>query len=286
MSIVESVLNKAKETLATRDLRTLERRAAAPQAVVEVAPAKPHQNIALDLESIRRSGMLPPAHLANTTAEEFRRIKWPLIAAAIGKGGVSRLPRGNLLLVTSAVPGEGKSYISLNLALSVASERDCRVLLVDADVAKARTSRLCGVTDRPGLTELFSEENRDVDDLILDTNIPGLEILPAGRSDPRSPELFASRRAEACLLDLAERNPEQVINIDSAPLLATSEAQVLARIAGQVLMVVRADMTARRAVTDSIALLQKETVLRTVLNQLPSGPFGEQYHYNYERDRR
>jgi protein-tyrosine kinase len=286
MSIVESVLNKAKETLATRELRPADRRPAATQPIVEVTTMRAHQSITLDLESMRRSGMLPPANHANTSAEEFRRIKWPLIAGAMGKGGIQRLPRGNLLLVTSAVPGEGKSYVSLNLALSVASERDCRVLLVDADVTKARTSRLCGLSDRPGLVELLAEENRSVDDLIFDTNIPGLEILPAGRSDPRSPELFASRRAETCLLELAERKPEQVIIIDSAPLLATREAQVLARVAGQVLMVVRADLTPRRAITDSIALLQKETVLRTVLNQLPSGPFGEHYHYNYELDRR
>lgn len=287
MSIVESVLNKAKDsaTVTTRDLRPMERRPGSAPTISE-APPRPHQSVNLDLDAIRRAGMLPTAELASNLSEEFRRIKWPLVAAATGKGGTVRLPRGNLLLVTSAVPGEGKSFVSLNLALSVASERDCRVLLIDADTSKARTTRLCGLIDRPGLTDLLSDESRDVDDLILDTDISGLEVLPSGRADSRSPELFASRRAERCLLELAERNPNQVIIIDSAPLLATSEAQVLARIAGQVLMVVRADLTARRAVTDAIALLEKGTVVRCVLNQMPKGPFGEQYYYNYEREPR
>jgi exopolysaccharide/PEP-CTERM locus tyrosine autokinase len=284
MSIVESVLNKAKDSNVAREQRALDRRTT--PVVAEPAPRARHAAVSIDLEQVRRVGMLPPTEHANVIAEEFRRIKWPLVAAATGKGGTTRLPRGNLLLVTSAVPGEGKSFISMNLALSVASERDCRVLLIDADTAKARTTRLCGLIDRPGLTDLLSDETRNIDDLILDSGIPGLEVLPAGRADPRSPELFASRRAERLLQDLAERHPDQVIIIDSAPLLATSEAQVLARIAGQVLMVVRADTTARRDVMDAIALLSSGSVVRCVLNQMPSGPFGEQYYYKYEREPR
>jgi capsular exopolysaccharide synthesis family protein len=192
------------------------------------------------------------------------------------------LERGNLLLVTSAVPGEGKSFVSLNLALSIAAERDCRVLLVDADPAKARISQLFGAADRAGLTELVGDERRAADSVILDTNVPGLQFLPSGRVDSRSPELFASRRAESCLKELAGRNPDQMIVLDSPPLLATSEAQVLSRTAGQVLLVVRADSTTQSALMHAIALLEAGAKVRCVLNQISSSLFGGHY-YAYER---
>jgi protein-tyrosine kinase len=287
MSIIESAVNRAKDSLAhpPREARPVVDGRAAVAAPLAQTPARRHQSTTLDLDSMRRAGMLPPEDHARSLAEEFRRIKWPLVAAAIGKAA-ERLARGNLLLVTSAVPGEGKSFVSLNLAMSVATERDCRVLLIDADTVKPRASRLCGLIDRPGLTDLLFEDSRDIDEFIFDTNVAGLEVLPVGRADSRSPELFASRRAERCLVEMAERHPDQVIIIDSAPLLAASEAQVLARIAGQVVMVVRADWTARREVTDAIALLEKGAVVRFVLNQMPTGLFSEQYCYKYKNESR
>lgn len=300
MSIVETALSLAKsqrdelrERNAPRQLdRSGERRAPAdldPRNIPQeprVHVATPRIRVPIDVEQIRAEGMLAVGGGAQRCVDEIRRVKWPLLASAFGQG-VTRAERGNLLLVTSAVPGEGKSFVSLNLALNIAAG-GTDVLLVDADAAKARISRVCGLRDRAGLSELLQNETMGLEEVVVDTGIPHLHMLPAGRGVALSAELLSSRRAEDVLNQLAGESRDRIVVIDSAPLLATNEAQVLSRLTGQVLMVVRADTTPKSAVLEAVKLLDRRQLIRAVINQVRSGIFGDgygQYYYAYGSER-
>lgn len=239
--------------------------------------AAPGPPLEIDIEALRRAGAIPPAEAERQLANEYRRIKWPLLAAAIGRGGES-VPEGNLVMITSALPGDGKTFTSVNLALSIARERECSVLLVDADISKAHVSELFGIRERRGLTDLLLEPALDPAEVTIRTSLEGLRLMPAGSRTENGPELFASQRMREVVATLAARNPERVIIFDSSPLLATNESQVLAKLVGQVLVVVRSNGTPRAAVEEAIALLDRSRSVALVLNQ--ARPlFGMQSYY-------
>ncbi|HZF16081.1 MAG TPA: hypothetical protein VE046_09090 [Steroidobacteraceae bacterium] len=297
MSIVERALGKLQSGASgTGDSRTRETN---PHAVAP-APAAPHEGVAapfarrgriepkesihVNLEHLRAQGMLPPHELASFLADEFRRIKWPLIARAREKGADVAM-RGSIIMVTSSVPDEGKSYVALNLALSIAVERDCRVLLIDTDSAKARVSRIFGLQSHLGLTDCLKNERAALGEFIVATDIVGLSLLPAGRPDPSTPELFASRRMESLLNELASEDPNAVLLLDCSPLLAKNEAQVLARLVDHTLMIVRADRTPQPVVHDALALLDHSRPISVVLNQVAPDWLGKyRGHYGYDHD--
>jgi protein-tyrosine kinase len=244
----------------------------------------PHQRVAIDEAHVLRSIGLQSGVPARRTTDEFRRIKWPILAAAFGKDS-ERVPNGPLVLVTSTLPGEGKTFVSLNLALNVAAERDCRVLLVDADLAKAHVSLLLGLQDRRGLTDVLTGAVDNVEDLILATDVEGLSVLPAGTPNSEAPELLASRRMRRLLEWLSAHCPDSIILIDSSPLLATNEAQVLSGLVGHVLMVVRAESTPQSMVMDALGLLGKDARVSCVLNQAVLHGMS-QYYGTYEANAR
>jgi exopolysaccharide/PEP-CTERM locus tyrosine autokinase len=191
---------------------------------------------------------------------------------------------GTLVMVTSALPGDGKTFTALNLALSIARERDSSVLLIDADVAKAHMSELLGIRGRPGLTELLEKPGMDPASVIQATDIDGLRVMAAGQRHDSLPELMASQRMRELTAQLAARNRDRVIIFDSSPLLATNESQVLAKLVGQILLVVRANGTPRNAVEEAVALLDRSKYVGVVLNQLRTlFGLGTYYsgHYNY-----
>ena len=237
----------------------------------------------LDVERLREVGRLPSLAMAAQTEDEFRRIKWPLLKAIEGRDGVPRA-RNNVVLVTSALPGEGKTFASLNLALSIVRDRELRVVLVDGDVARPGLTPSLGLEGRPGLIDALQDTNRDPSTITYQTDVDGLFFVPAGTYNAHAPEFFAGSHMPVLIDALSRRVGRGVVIFDSPPLLATNEAQVATRFAGQVLLVVRAAETEQQAVLDAIALVDKEAPVTAVLNRckpsLLSRYYG-QYYYGY-----
>jgi protein-tyrosine kinase len=264
--------------------------ALASSGAAEAGPAKParpqgerpryrtHKQIHVDRNVLRSLELLPPEHHERHLASQFRQIKRPIIAAAIGRGA-EKLPHGQFIMMASAVPGEGKTFTSLNLALSMALEKDISVLLVDADVAKPHITTTFGAADEPGLLDVLLDKSMDVESVILPTDVPGLSVLPAGRRSDNATELLASHRMDEIVAQLAARDPMRIALIDSPPLLLTSESRALAQSVGQVVLVVRAAVTPQQAILDAIDSLGEGRLISLILNQ-DMAP-ASAYYYGY-----
>jgi len=225
------------------------------------------------------AGIATSEHLTPQVAEEFRRIKRPLIANAYGKGAL-QVDRGNLIMVTSSVPGEGKSTTSVNLAYSIALEPDYSVLLIDADVAKAQVSRMFRVERMPGLTNILSEHLQP-EELIWRTESTRVDVLPVGNRHSQSTELLNSSQMEQLVHSLAEQDPNRIIILDAPPLLATNEPQVLAHLVGQIVLVVEAGRTPQHVVKEAIAALDPAKAIGLVLNKSEYSVGGDYYGHYY-----
>lgn len=274
MSLVEQALKKLQQT--RRSAGDAPRRDPPLGVIREVAVAGapgesthagPRRIVHLDRAALVRAGFLPPDHKQRQIADQFRHAKRPLLANALGRG-VEPLANGRMIMVASSLPAEGKTFVSVNLALSMSLERDISVVLVDADVAKPHISRLFGLEAEPGLLEVLQDERLDVESLILPTDIPKFSILPAGKPIETATELLASRRMQSVVSRLAaSQDRARVVVFDSPPLLLTSESRVLAQPMGQVVLVVRAGQTPQHAVLDSIRCLGEHKPVSLLLNQ-------------------
>ena len=239
----------------------------APTAAPLAARIVPHGNIVpIDLEMLRDAGMIVPGAPPSGLSEEFRLVKRQLLIPAIGGRKTAPIDKGRLILVCSAQPNEGKTFCSVNLALSMASESDVEVLLVDADVAKPEILSTLGLAGGPGLMDALSDPSLRVEDLIIRTNIEGLSVLPAGRQTNNDTELLASDRTVDVINSLVAQNPRRIVLFDSAPALAASPASVLALHVGQILLVVRADQTTESELRDALTLLAACPHVQLLLN--------------------
>jgi len=234
------------------------------------------------LDRLRESGMLvPDSSLGPDIRAEYRRIKRPLLSNAFGKSA-SLVDQGNLIMVTSAVPGEGKTYTAVNLALAFAQERDHTVLLVDCDVTKQGVSRLLGVEQRrPDITDLLASENMSIEDALLKTDVPGLVVLPAGKPHEYITEMMASHRMARLVNEFATRYTDRIVVFDAPPLLSTPESQVLAGIVGQVVFVIEAGKTPFAIVNDALEMLPRDKAIGLLLNKSESISNRGGYYYNY-----
>mgnify|MGYP001823713964 CR=1 FL=1 len=234
------------------------------------------------MQRLREKGMLvPDSGLGSDVRGEYRRIKQPLLSNAFGKSS-SLVDQGNLIMVTSAVPGEGKTYTSINLALAFAQERDTTVLLVDCDVTKQGVSRLLGVEKRrPDFIDLLASDSMPIADALLKTDVPGLVMLPAGRPHEYITEMFASKRMLSLMNEFATRYNDRIVIFDAPPLLSTPEAQVLAGLVGQVVHVVEAGKTPFTIVEDALEMIPKEKAVGLLLNKTESISNRGSYYYNY-----
>jgi len=235
----------------------------------------------IDFDKLRAEGRVASEAMAAQTEDEIRRIKWPLLKAIEGSEGV-KPARNNLVLVTSALPGEGKTFASLNLALSIVRDRELRVVLVDGDVARPGLTPSLGLSGRAGLIDALEDTSRDVSSITYQTDVEGLFFVPAGNYNPHAPEFFAGSHMPVLMESLSRRVGRGVVIFDSPPLLATNEAQVATRFAGQVLIVVRASETDQQAVLDALALVDKDAPVSAVLNRckpsLLSRYYGQYYY--------
>ncbi|WP_068544432.1 XrtA-associated tyrosine autokinase [Thalassotalea crassostreae] len=222
----------------------------------------------IDLAELERKQFIVPevSNKRNKLNEEFRQIKRKLINNAFGP--VSKtLDFPNLIMVTSALPNEGKTFISINLALSIALEQDKTVLLVDADILKPSILRECGLTSKPGLIEYLLGGIDNAGDIIYQTNIDKLKIIPAGKPHHLSNELLASERMATLAKELSTRYPDRIVIFDSPPILGVTETPVLARLMGQALIAVEENKTSLQHVESAASLLHEELATGLVLNK-------------------
>lgn len=266
--------------LPTADVWKGGRRAAgeAPPEQDRAALEYARRRITIDEEMLRRAGMVVPDERRSRIKEQYRHIKRPLLMNAAGKGSTI-IEHGNLLMVTSCRPKEGKTFTAINLALSMASERDKSVLLVDADIVRPRVADFFGFERGPGLVEYLVEGNLKLADVLVATDLANLTILPAGYSHHLSTELLASRAMAQLADEISRRYPDRIVVMDAPPLLVASEAAVLATLAGQILMVVEAGRTRQAQVKEALSLLAEDKVVGFVLNKHRKSFGADNYYY-------
>jgi protein-tyrosine kinase len=269
VSLIEAALQKLRRAgEATPASRAMDARA--PVA----APTGPAKRITIDFGALRNAGYLPQEGLERRFADHFRQIKRPLVEKALAGGADVQL-----ILVSSALPGDGKTFISVNLALSMAHERDISVLLVDADAPRAQVSEIFGIRGEPGLLDALTHESLDVESLIAHTDVPGFEILPAGRFVENATELLASARMSQIAARLGAFNPRRLILFDTAPLLASSEGRAMLRLPGQIVLVARAGVTPQQALVDALTYVHRNKLQGLILNQAQFTPGAGYYEY-------
>lgn len=247
-------------------------------------PQDDREPVRIHLEGLRARGMVVPNGPAAQSAHEFRVIKRPLLGNAFGRHGQKPVRNGKRIMVTSAFPGEGKSFTSVNLAMSIAAERDHGVLLIDADVARPTIPRELGIHADIGLMDWLIDGGPDLSQLVLPTNVETLSLLPAGRHDQHATEWLASDAMGRLLDELSKRYPDCVLIFDSPPLLVTTEARVLASYMGQIVMVVESGRTPREAVTQALSTIESNEIVGLVLNKarnIESNGYYQGYGYGY-----
>lgn len=227
---------------------------------------KTSKSVELDLDRMRTYGILGPESEHSLLAEEYRLIKRPILLKAMEKGPNS-IRNSNLIMVASARPGEGKTFTAISLAMSIASEPDLTVLLVDADVAKSNIPDVLGFQCDRGLIDVISNDNVDLSDVLLRTQLDNLSILPAGRSNHLATEYLASDRMARLVDDIADRYSDRIIIFDSPPVLMSSVPSVLALHVGQTVFVVEADHTPQAAIENALSLVSSCKNVSLLLNK-------------------
>lgn len=262
-----------------------------PEApVVPEVVSKPAPRVEIDLRRLASMGFISLDKPNSPIAEQYRVIKRPILRNAQGRGAAP-VANGNLVMVTSSVPGEGKSFSALNLAISVAMELDHTVLLVDADVSKPSVLSTLGLPPTKGLMDVLLGNTPSVGDVLLRTNIEKLTLLPAGMPHQRATEFLASDAMNALLRELATRYSDRIVIFDSPPLLVTTEARTLASHVGQIVMVVESTRTTHSMVKHALSMIENCPVKLLLLNKVRGGgdaggygAYGYGYGYGYGRD--
>jgi exopolysaccharide/PEP-CTERM locus tyrosine autokinase len=275
----QSVRTLRPSPAGTRDDVPIESHIVAPHPPARAEPSLT-QRMALDLPRLAGAGIVTPDAARSQIADEFRVIKRPLIQNATGRNAAS-IKHGNLIMITSALPGEGKSFTALNLAMSIAMELDHTVLLIDADVARPSLPKILGWPQTRGLLDVLLDDGTDMRDVLIRTDVEKLSILPSGSPHPRATELLASVSMSTLLEDMSRRYADRIIVFDSPPLLVTTESRVLAAQMGQVVLVVEAEQTQQGAVKQALATIEACPIKLMMLNKTRSSSAGSGYGYGY-----
>jgi exopolysaccharide/PEP-CTERM locus tyrosine autokinase len=224
--------------------------------------------------------LVPGSDLGRDIQDDYRRIKRPLVSNALGRNKLM-VERGNLILVTSALPGEGKTFTAVNLALSISQEMDNTVLLVDCDVAKQGVSRMLGLENVTGLVDVLERDDLTIGDVLLQTDIPNFRVMSAGKQNEYVTELLASHRMSALVNEIASRYTDRIIIFDGPPMLPTPQTQVLARLVGQVVFVIEAGKTPQSLVEEALRLIPEEQATGLVMNKNVGLSSRAGYYYGY-----
>lgn len=286
MSIIEKAVSKLDQTAPPRPVEPLARKdnlieravAREPAHAPEPKKTSESRHSDINLAKLRAAGMITPDDAKSQIAEEFRIIKRPLIMNAF-QGSTAAARNRNLIMVTSSFPGEGKSFCSINLAISIAMEMDHRVLLVDADVAKPSLPGFLGLDADRGLLDILLDSSLTLSDVMIKTNVEKLTVLPAGRGHRHATELLASEAMNRLLQEMASRYRDRIIIFDSPPLLATTESRVLAGRLGQIVMVVESEKTTQEALRESLSQIESCELISLLLNKSKASSGGDYYGY-------
>lgn len=237
----------------------------------------------IDRTLLRQQGMILPEGGVSGLLEEFRIVKRQLLLQAkeLARGGMGYAAQR--ILVCSPLPGEGKTYTSVNLALSIAAEKESEVLLVDADFAKPSVLSTLGLPGGKGLMDALTDPSIDVADCVIGTDVAGLYVLPAGTMTNNDTEQLASSHTGEILDRLVQGAPNRIVIFDSPPALAASPAAELAKYAGQAVLVARCDKTGQGALEDAISLLSACPNIQLLLNGVHFSPSGRRFgsYYGY-----
>src|SRR5262245_9013499 len=233
----------------------------------------------LDLARLQASGFITPALQHSKLLHEFRLIKRPLIQHALGRSA-TQTPHRNLIMVTSALPDEGKTFVAVNLAMSLAMEVDCRVLLVDADGLAPSVPEVLRIEPAKGLMDVLTGAGMPIRETLLRTNVERLSLLLAGTPHANAAEFLASESMTRLLSELSSRYPDRIVVFDAPPLLATAEARALATHMGQVIVAVEAQCTTHAALESALATVESCPLVYTLLNKTPESKVGS-YHGAY-----
>lgn len=238
----------------------------------------------IDRELLREQGMIVPDAMVSGLIEEFRIVKRQILSAIEPLREQGMGSACQRVLVCSPLPGEGKTFTAVNLALAIAAEKESDVLLVDADFAKPSVLSVMGLPGGPGLMDALADPAVDVAECVMGTDVPGLWVLPAGNATSSDSEFLSSSRTAAVLDRLTQGAPNRVVIFDSPPALAASPAAELAKHVGQAVLVARADWTGQRALEDAVSLLGGCPNIRLLLNAVHFSPSGRRFgsYYGYE----
>jgi len=241
------------------------------------------REVHLDFRVLRQNGMITPDNMASVISNEFRGIKRKLLQKA--RDQETRAVVNNLVMVTSSLPGEGKTFTSLNLAISLAAERGLQVLLVDADVVRPSVGNVFKSTPKEGLTDLLSGKSTRVSDVMCRTaELPNLSVIFSGSARVDSPELISSGRMVDLCNDLSKRYPDRMIIIDTPPVLASPEPATLAAYVHQLIMVVAAEQTSRPQLQKSLESVASCRNVSLLFNKAPKWnelEYKSYYGYGY-----
>ncbi|MFT2090377.1 XrtA-associated tyrosine autokinase [Paraglaciecola sp. 2405UD69-4] len=252
-----------------------------PSVVVPPPPSGNKVNIEIDFQSLEAKGFVSTNSQRQLINEEYRAIKRKLLDNAFGPLSKS-LKNGNIIMVSSSRPGEGKTFTAINLALSIALEQDKTVLLVDADVLKPNVMRTLEQKNTVGLMEYLLGEKDNISDVMCTTNLDNLRIIPAGKSHHLSTELLASEKMQEAMQEFATRYPDRVVIVDTPPLLGINETAILANLAGQALVVVEESKTKLADVSKAVEQLNPEMAIGFVVNKSEkANSDGAGYGYYY-----
>lgn len=239
--------------------------------------ARPSQ-VAIDLNRLHQLGIITPHDDKSRIAEEFRLIKRPLILNAFDHSE-GQFNNGNLIMVTSALAGEGKSFCAVNLAMSIAMEMDHTVLLIDADVARPSIPGYLGLKPGPGLLDVLLDDNIELSEVIMRTNVGKLSVILSGQKNRHATELLASQNMKDLLTDIAHRYQDRIIIFDSPPLLLTTESRALATQMGQIVMVVASETTPQKSVMEALRQIESCSDVKLIYNKARSFISNDPYNY-------
>ncbi len=249
------------------------------EKVEKQTTAQKSKIVTIDLKKLENLGFLLPQSSNSLLHQEFRQIKRPLLNNVLGRSA-HPIENANIIQVTSSLAGEGKTFTAINLAISLTMEMDFNVLLVDADVIKSSITRiLFNQMETKGLTDYLSAEVSDLSDVLLNTNIEKLKILPAGTQHKLSSELLNSQYMDNLLSEFSKRYENRIVIFDSAPVLQTNESKILANKVGQIVFVVEQNKTEKSVVKKALDLISEDAVVGLVMNKSRTGKSEGYYGY-------
>jgi receptor protein-tyrosine kinase len=237
--------------------------------------------IKIDFAMLEQKGFVSTNSQRQLINEEYRAIKRKLLNNAFGPLSKS-LHNSNIIMVTSCRPGEGKTFTAINLALSIALEKDKTVLLVDADVLRPNVMKTLEHENRQGLMEYLLGEKENLSEVICKTNLDNLRIIPAGKSHHLSTELLASEKMFESVEEFANRYADRVVIVDTPPLLGINETVILANLAGQAVVVTEESKSKLMDIQQAVKQLNPEMAIGFIVNKsekVNSKDTGYGYYY-------